>query len=80
MVTEQHRPHIGDPAIDLLNEAIAISGLGVTRYAEICLLRSPSCVHKWRRGQTPIPQVIRRMLSPQPLIEPEPVREEVTHG
>lgn len=61
--------HLGDPAIGLLEAAILADGRGVTRYAEDFLFRSPSTVHKWRRGDSPIPILIKRMLSPQPLIE-----------
>ena len=65
-------PHGGDPAIALLEAAIKADGRGVTAYAERFLFRSPSTVHKWRRGDTPIPILVKRMLSPQPLAEVEP--------
>jgi len=64
--------HRDDPAIPLLETAIIASGLGVTRYATSFLFRSPSTVHKWRRGETPIPSHVKRMLSPQPLLDAEP--------
>lgn len=64
--------HSGDPAIELLEAAIQADGRGVTRYAEDFLFRSPSTVHKWRRGDTPIPILVKRMLSPQPLIQHQP--------
>jgi hypothetical protein len=64
--------HSGDPAIGLLEAAIQADGRGVTRYAEDFLFRSPSTVHKWRRGDHPIPVLVKRMLSPQPLIEYQP--------
>ena len=65
-------PHGGDPAIALLEAAIKADGRGVTAYAERFLFRSPSTVHKWRRGDTPIPILVKRMLSPQPLLEYQP--------
>jgi hypothetical protein len=61
--------HSGDPAIELLEAAIRADGRGVTAYAEDFLFRCPSTVHKWRRGATPIPILVKRILSPQPLIE-----------
>ena len=64
--------HSGDPAIELLEAAIKADGRGVTAYAESFLFRSPSTVHKWRRGDHPIPVLVKRMLSPQPLIESQP--------
>ena len=64
--------HSGDPAIELLEAAIRADGRGVTAYAESFLFRSPSTVHKWRRGDHPIPVLVKRMLSPQPLIENQP--------
>lgn len=64
--------HSGDPAIELLEAAIKADGRGVTAYAESFLFRCPSTVHKWRRGDTPIPILVRRMLSPQPLTEHQP--------
>ena len=64
--------HSSDPAIELLEAAIKADGRGVTAYAESFLFRCPSTVHKWRRGATPIPILVKRMLSPQPLIEPQP--------
>ena len=64
--------HSGDPAIGLLEAAIKADGRGVTAYAESFLFRSPSTVHKWRRGDTPIPILVKRMLSPQPLIANTP--------
>ena len=65
-------PHGDDPAIALLEAAIKADGRGVTAYAERFLFRSPSTVHKWRRGDTPIPILVKRMLSPQPLLEYQP--------
>jgi hypothetical protein len=65
-------PHGGDPAIALLEAAIRASGRGVTKYATDFLFRSPSTIHKWRRGETPIPTYVKRMLAPQPLLEAEP--------
>jgi hypothetical protein len=64
--------HSEDPAIKLLEAAIRADGRGVTAYAESFLFRSPSTVHKWRRGDHPIPVLVKRMLSPQPLIEYQP--------
>ena len=72
MADDKRGRHSGDPAIDLLEEAILADSRGVTRYAEEFLFRSPSTVHKWRRGDAPIPMLVRRMLSPQPLSEHQP--------
>jgi hypothetical protein len=64
-------PHVNDPAIELLNQAIVADGRGVTRYALEFLFRDPSAIHRWRRGENKIPLAIRQMLSPNPLLEVE---------
>jgi hypothetical protein len=54
--------YVGDPMIARLNKAISAYPGGVTAYSTAILLRDPSTIHKWRRGQTPIPMVIRQFL------------------
>jgi hypothetical protein len=50
---------------ELIQSAIATSGLSARKYAEMVLLRDERTVRRWVAGKSPIPKVVREMLLAQ---------------
>ena len=75
---EDKNPHKGDWAIQALRDAIKADGRGVTKYSTQVLIRPAPTVHRWLRGATPIPAVVRKFLTGEFRILAPPLAESTT--